>query len=32
MTATAHAQQLFPEGWRTVKPHLRLLRFSNTQH
>jgi thioredoxin-dependent peroxiredoxin len=26
------ARQLFPEGWRTLKPYLRLLRFSNTQH
>jgi thioredoxin-dependent peroxiredoxin len=26
------AKQLFPEGWRTLKPYLRLLRFSNTQH
>lgn len=26
------ARQLFPEGWRTVKPYLRLLRFSKTQH
>lgn len=27
------AKQLFPEGWRTVKPYLRLLRYSSTaQH
>jgi alkyl hydroperoxide reductase subunit AhpC len=26
------AKQLFPEGWRTVKPYLRLLRFSSAQH
>ncbi|GGA47713.1 peroxiredoxin [Dyella nitratireducens] len=29
----ADAKQLFPEGWRTVKPYLRLLRYSSTaQH
>jgi thioredoxin-dependent peroxiredoxin len=26
------AKQLFPEGWRTLKPYLRLLRFSHAQH
>ncbi|RDS80144.1 peroxiredoxin [Dyella monticola] len=28
----ADAQKLFPEGWRTLKPYLRLLRYSATQH
>lgn len=27
----ADAQALFPEGWRTLKPYLRLLRYSSTQ-
>jgi alkyl hydroperoxide reductase subunit AhpC len=26
------AKRLFPEGWRTLKPYLRLVRFSNAQH